>query len=310
MKVLFLKILLSVFALLCFSCSSSGQNIASKQMINKEQVNKYSHKTVADFGARLDGVTDDSRAIQASLENTGYAYIPYTKEGIRIDKTIHIKNGQRVEGATRGVNIISGIKKGEYTFIIANIPFNGSAYLQNFSLSFVNTGANGIKITESRFANILDFSIVGKKKCGIGIYIEGIEKGSAWNIIDRYSISSCTVAAIKLESFNKNPFVNRNYIGFGVAQSCEIGLWIKRGGTNTSLINPQNCNIGILIDEQSHSNRIDTFMESCDVSIDIRGASRNNLISGNLSVKKLGAQGKNTVWNLTKPKMRELNIED
>lgn len=310
MRIVVIKAYLFLLLSVCLACGTNGQT-AAVQTVN-EVINSglIGVKTVADFGAKLDGKTDDSNAIRESLNKQGYAFIPFTPEGIRVNQTIQIKNGQKIEGATRGVNIISGVNSGAYTFVMSGIPFNGSAYLQNFSLSFINSGANGIKITESRFANILDFSIIGKKKCGIGVYIEGVEKGSAWNIIDRYSISSCTVSAIKLESFNKNPFVNRNYIGFGVAQSCEIGLWIKRGGTNTSLINPQNCGIGILIDEQSHSNRIDTFMESCDVSLDIRGTSRNNLISGNLSVKKLGGQGKNTVWNLTIPKMRELSKKD
>lgn len=296
-----LTLSISLLVVLSFSSIMCSTNkIEMNQNVNH-------HKTIIDFGAKLDGLTDDSQAIMRSLDELGYAYLPHSKEGIRIDKTIYIKDGQKVEGERRSVRVISGVKTDEYTFKISNIPFSGSAYLQNFTLSFLNRGANGIHVIDSRQAHILDFTILGKKKCDIGILVEGKVKGSAWNVIDRYSISSTLSAAIKLESSTKKPWVNRNYIGYGVAQSCGIGLWIDRGGTNTSLMNPQNCDIGILIDLNSNSNRIETFMESCDVSVEIRGKSRNNMISGNLNTKKVKGKGTNTVWRLPNPKMKILD---
>jgi len=275
----------------------------------KAQVNDVSLcvKSIEFFGAKLDGITDDSFAISESLKELNYAYIPHTKNGVRVDSEISIKNYQKVYGEGRGSKIISYVPKGKFAFSVESIPFIGGAEIYDLSIIIKSEESSGIKIFESRNVFISNIFINGNNIADIGIKIDGgNKKGSAWNQIDKYTILKCTTG-IYLTSSTKNNWSNRNYIGFGVTQSCGTGVILNKANTNRILANPQGCEIGFLF-LNSKFNRVDSFEEnSSKYAIQLDYFSRNNVFSGEYSVAKIVDNGKYNKFDLSELKQKKMN---
>lgn len=269
----------------------------------QKSVNTTCFQSIQDFGAVMDGETDDSRAIVSSLEQLGYAYIPKTDKGIAISKEIELVNGQKVFGAGRSSKIVSNVPNGRAAFKISSVPFSGDAIIENLSLE-IGTLSVAIHILESRGAFIDNIFINGKKKCTVGILIDGGSKlGSAWNQISRYTILHCKVG-IHLTSSTKRNWCNRNFIGFGVVQSCDTAVKLERANTNKIEANPQGCGLAFQI-INSHHNRIESFTENSDTfDINVDKPSRQNTFVGEFSPSKILDLGKDNLFSLSRKRTK------
>lgn len=101
---------------------------------------QFSIKT---FGAIMDGVTNDSSAIQASLDELGYAYIP--KGTALIETPIIIPSEGRIFGEGMGVSIVkigSGMALTDVAFSNANNPSAGTR--SDSFIEFSNLTIDGV----------------------------------------------------------------------------------------------------------------------------------------------------------------------
>lgn len=264
-------------------------------------------KTILEYGAKLDGKTDDSGAVQASLNANNYAYIPYSKSGMYIATPIVVKGDQAIWSDSRAMKIYSGVKKDEYCFYFNDISFGSSAEFKSFTIVADKPSLGAIYITRSRNVTLKDFSIRGHNKFESGVVIDGGKtKGSAWNYMDNYCISRCD-KGIYITSQTPKPFSNRNYIGYGVVQSCKYGVVLDRAATNTLLVNPQGCEVSFHLKKNANSNRIQTYEEGAKKnSIIIEPQARNNIIIGGIGVSTLSDKGVKSRFELSEPKMKKL----
>jgi len=268
--------------------------------------------SILDFGAKMDGVTDDTEAITNSLDSLNYAYIPEGEHGARIEKSIILKGNQSLYGANRSSFIKSFVPKGAYAIVVKQVSFTASVFIKDISIQVKTEGSNGIQAYETRNVYIDNVAVLGNKKCDVGIQLNGGDKkGSAWNQINRYTVIHCKTG-IELTSNTKLNWSNRNYIGFGVVQSCETAVKLYRADTNTLLASPQDCIIGYdLI--QSKSNIIESIVENAEKnSIRISKGSNRNLIRGSLNINKIENHGKYNFFTINvikKEKLKQLNGE-
>jgi hypothetical protein len=270
-------------------------------------INAKDFISIEDFGAKMDGITDDSHAIQKSLKELNYAYIPQNPLGVKINKTIVIKGNQKLFGLTRGSKIISYVAENQYAIIIEEVTFGESAEISDLSIEIKNKNTSGIQIINSRNAFIDNIFIDGKGNGRIGIQINGgTSVGSAWNQVSRYTILKCDVG-IEIISRTKLNWSNRNNIDFGVVQSCRVGLRLDKANTNRLLVNPQGCDIGFQV-IASHYNRFESFEEnSSQISVEIDKSSRQNIFSGEFSPAKIIDKGSGNTFQLNSKKQSIYN---
>lgn len=258
--------------------------------------------SIEQFGAKLDGKTNDALAIQKSLEELNYAYIPITKEGVRIDETIRLQGNQKIFGLTRGSLLLSYVKPLDYAILVENVKFGDNASIENIKIDIFTKGSGGIKIFESRNVILSNLSISGNKIASTGITIDGgNDSGSAWNQINTYTIYNCKIG-IELTSSTSKNWCNRNNIDFGVVQSCETGVKLNKANTNRILTNPQGCKTGFDL-QNSHYNVIESFEENSELlSLVIDSKSRQNTFYGEYSIHKIQDLGKENQFILNKRK--------
>lgn len=263
--------------------------------------------SIKDFGAKMDGITDDSQAIQKSLEALNYAYIPQNSMGVKINKTIVIKGNQKLFGITRGSKIISSVAENHYAIKVEEVSFGENAEISDLSIEIESKNTSGIQILNSRNTFIDNIFINGKGNGKIGIQINGgTSVGSAWNQISKYTILKCEVG-IEIISRTKINWSNRNNIDFGVVQSCNIGLRLDKASTNRILVNPQGCEIGFQI-IASNYNRFESFEEnSSEISVQIDKSSRQNIFTGEFSPTKIIDKGRGNTFLLNSKKQSIYN---
>ncbi len=271
--------------------------------INAQNITSTCLLSIKDYGAKLDGVNDDSNAIMSSLLDLGYAFIPSKGEGALIKKTIVLKNGEKLFGASRASKIISSVPAGSAAIKIADIPFSGDALVHDISID-VKTTSIGIQVLRSRNVFIENIFINGNNKCTQGVLIDGgKEKGSAWNQLIKYTILKCDVG-LEITSKTKRNWSNRNYVGFGVIQSCKIAVMLDRANTNKIEANPQGCGVAFQL-INAHHNRFDSFTENSDsYDINVDKISRQNTFVGEFSPSKIQDKGKDNNFSLSKKRTK------
>lgn len=264
-------------------------------------------QTIMDFGAIIDGKTDCSKAIQESLDQNDYAYIPRSKEGAAIYKTIKLKPYQKLFGEGRASRLISHVPQGEYAILASDVGFAADVKIESLSLIIDSDNSNGIHVLRSRNVFIDNIFVSGRSKGNIGIHIDGgEEKGSAWNQISRYTILKCKIG-IEVSSKTRLNWSNRNLVGYGVVQNCDIGVRLSRANTNTINANPQGCPIGFQL-ENSKSNRINAIIENSETSaVMTNKSSNNNIFSVGLNINKVNDEGKHNIFNLTGSKQKKFD---
>jgi hypothetical protein len=104
----------------------------------------YRQKTVRDYGAKGDGVTDDSAAFQAAI-NSGVVRIPYSANGYKINTALNATN--------RDFLTIEGVGNGAPQWGLAyQPPVQGSVII-------ANTGGYLLDITGSNNVTLRNFTI-------------------------------------------------------------------------------------------------------------------------------------------------------
>lgn len=261
-------------------------------------------RPITEFGAKMDGNSDDSDAIQRSLKELNYAYFPQNGKTSRINKTIYLKGNQKLFGLTRGSKLISYVPANEFAIVVSDVSFGESVEINDIALSIFSPGAGGIKIINSRNVFISNILITGENKAGTGILIDGGDiDGSAWNQISTYTILKCGIG-IEMVSRTKRNWCNRNFVDFGVIQSCGTAIKLDRASTNRLLANPQGCKVGFQL-INSHYNQIESFEEnSAESSVVIDKLSRHNTFTGEFSTKKIMDKGVDNNFILNKKKQK------
>ncbi len=285
---------------LFFIVSITFSNFAQKQQIFSDCV-----LSIKDYGAVMDGKSDDYDAVMASLDDLNYAFIPLGDKGVKISKTIKLKPYQRIYGVGRGSKIMSEVPKGQFAILVEDVGFVKDAFIENISIIIESEDSNGVGILRSRNVFIDNIFINGNNKGNIGVQIDGgSEKGSAWNQVDKYTILKCKIG-IELTSNTKLNFCNRNYIGYGVVQSCGIAVNMYKANTNTIHANPQGCPIGYKL-KNSKFNRIHGIIENSKTkAISINKNSNNNIFSVGVNINKIEDTGKDNIFNLSASKQRD-----
>lgn len=270
--------------------------------ISQTNSNQNCFVSILDFGAKMDGVSDDTEAIQSSLKTVGYAFIPASEIGARVESTIVLQPNQNIFGVSRASIIKSYVPAQTFTIRAEQVTNIESVHIKDLSIDIQTRDANGIQAFETRNVYIDNVLIQGNRRANIGIQLNGgSENGSAWNQITRYTITKCNIG-LELTSNTKNNFCNRNYIGFGLIQSCQIGVRMYRASTNTILSCPQGCPIGMKL-EKARLNTIDTYIENSETnSIILDDKSNFNTISGQWKIDKYKDLGKSNLINLNRPK--------
>jgi len=285
------------FFILIISLGSFAQN----------RSDAHCFQTIEDFGANLDGKTDCSKAIQESLDQNDYAYIPRSKEGAAIYRTINLKPYQKLFGEGRASRIVSHLPQGEFAILTNDVGFGADVKIEDLSLIINSDNSNGIHILRSRNVLVDNVFINGKSAGNIGIHIDGgEEKGSAWNQITRYTILKCKIG-IEVSSKTRLNWSNRNFVGYGVVQNCDIGVKLSRANTNTINANPQGCPVGFKL-ENAKFNRFNSIIENSKTSAILTNKhSNNNIFSVSVNTSKVKDEGKNNTFNLTRSQQKKFD---
>lgn len=267
------------------------------------------YKSIIDFGARMDGTTDDSGAIERSLKELNYAYIPVSENGARINKTIIIKENQNIFGLTRSSKIVSHVPSGDYAIRAEYVTPAAAVHIKDLTVDVRTKGSNGIQAFETRNVYIDNVAVLGNKLAGVGIQLDGgKEYGSAWNQVTRYTVIRCNIG-IELTSQTMVNFCNRNFVGFGVVQSCQIGVRLYKASTNVVKACPQGSPRGYVL-ESAKYNTIETFIENSGTnSMDIDEKSTFNTISGAFKIQNYLDKGRGNRLLVGSPKDQPANLD-
>lgn len=144
---------------------------------------------VKDFGAKGDGVTDDTAAIQAALDaavDGGIVFLPRANPSYRTTATLHIKRACTVFGATASVDgepiilyegtgraILMGNYREEDH---ENITIRGGA-IENISVCLTNDDSVGFCIHRTRDASWRNLTCIYKASNCTGFRFDGVAGG-------------------------------------------------------------------------------------------------------------------------------------
>lgn len=115
------------------------------------------------FGAKGDGVTDDTSAIQAVLDMGGDVYFPSTRNGYRVTGTLTVDtSGVNIYGD--GGSFSSFFSINNQTFDIFNVTANSDVEFRNlFAIDFANRGSTPGQMYFIRFDDTSKFNVLN---CG------------------------------------------------------------------------------------------------------------------------------------------------
>lgn len=137
-------------------------------------------KNVFDYGAKGDGVTDDTAAFTASLSEQGVCIVP---KGTFAVRTIYVTGAQSIIGVGPGNSVLKAIAGGK------NSVISGSgvddAVFAHFAIDGANTCWNGFHFTESPTALIED--CIASKCRNDGFHLEG----ATYTTAPLWRISNC-----------------------------------------------------------------------------------------------------------------------
>jgi hypothetical protein len=242
---------------------------------------------VREFGAAMDGTTNDYTAIRESLDSLGYAFLLYDEQigetQTRINQTLYLRNGEVIFSNNRKMMLKSYVSADSFAVRFLNVPFEGYAGLIGFSIDCVNANSHGIQIYQCRQAHIEGVYLKGNTTAKRAIHIDGDdETGNAWNHIRDFNIVEFE-KGIELKTTDTLNYCNRNFIAFGTIQSCDTALIIWRASTNMIQdVGCQNSTIHIYC-KSAQNNYIRAFNETASsFSLVTDNDSYNNIFAGNI----------------------------
>lgn len=225
---------------------------------------------VTQFGAVLDGTTNDATAIQSAIDTIGYAFFPYVEGSTissRINSSILLNDGNKLFSNNRKFRLKAYTSSGSATTAASyairmedtkvfdsGTTSIGAVEVSSISIEILTAGANGIWIRQNRRAKVDSVNLLGinvtTPTSNIAIYIDddvvaGVEDGSAWNYINDFVIYKF-ITGIHLDTtYDTLAYCNRNLINNGLVQSCTNGVYMRYAYTNQFLnVSVQNSDIG------------------------------------------------------------------
>ena len=242
---------------------------------------------VREFGAAMDGTTNDYAAIRESLDSLGYAFLLYDEQigetQTRINQTIYLRDGEFLFSNNRKMMLKSYVSADSFAIRFYNVPFEGYAGVNNLSIDCVNANSQGLQIYQCRQAHIQSVYLKGNTTAKRAIQIDGDdETGNAWNHIRDFNIVEFE-KGIELKTTDTLNYCNRNFIAFGTIQSCDTALILWRASTN--MINDVGCQNSTvhIYGKSAQNNYIRAFNETASsFSLVIDNDSYNNIFSGNI----------------------------
>jgi Pectate lyase superfamily protein/C1q domain len=228
-----------------------GKNISDKIGILNEIVT-----SVKSYGAKGDGVTDDTQAIQNAinyLNSVGGGTLFFPKGSYLITSPLILYTNISFKGASKDVTIIQS--ENDIELIKSNNPSVRTDNIAIQSMTFKRYGTNGTKpildLTGISHSNFTDVKVdkTGGKGSVIGI------KGGAltyYNKFDNVQVRGC------FEGYRFYNEANANIIVGGAVLSCDYGIVID--GTNSTKIlggAVELCNVvGVLMRNGSKNNTV------------------------------------------------------
>jgi hypothetical protein len=250
------------------------------------------------------GTTDMADPFQDALDSGNRVWVPIGGP-YNIGSTLTIPPGTTFECESRDVVIIYSGTTATYFMEGTLATWADGITITDFTLECATTGAHGFKFIECRHVHMSRFNIkdddAHTTKFAIGILFDddvssSPQVGSAWNYVDNYILWNCTDAGIRLDTQGTLTWCNRNYIGFGHAETCGIGLDIVRGATNFCRLNPQNCTTGYQLGADADYNSIIAYEETSTASITIASGAVWNIVMGSFATGTIVDSGLGTTW--------------
>lgn len=224
----------------------------------------YPPVSVKEYGAKGDGVTDDTTAIQNAVNENRCIYFP--KGNYIITSTIDVKTKTTVKGESRNNTIISKTSNG-------SDPYGINAVFNILKDNAANTCDNVF---------ISDITIDGDEKTDYGIYYG---YGTGETGCDSLYIKKCTYGIYLNVGCWQSFFTNI------LAQLCTWGYYFKSAGTST-FINTfycYDCENGFYISGLSYSSL-------SNLAVDNASEIAYNFAFCNLSIDGMGCEGEpNTI---------------
>lgn len=289
----------------------------------KDEIEDYIYNNqilnVKDFGAKGDGVTDDTTAIQAAINHChdnggGVVGIP-ASDGEYIYTTILVREGVTLEGFG-GV-----LKLADNTLVDASASYytlhnldNDNAHYKNLIINQNRSNGNtsftvadaitavgdkttvegcfiynicdsGIMFSAVSNGRCCDNVIIGATDCGIYINNGAVLESAKNNNISGNKIINSAVSAIACKRNLTRHTISNNFI-----DGAEYGISFERASTDTDWSydnnvfgnDIRNCEIGIILQASVMTMVSDNkIIDFSSSGIDVRGGSDNSIISGN-----------------------------
>lgn len=250
---------------------------------------------VKDYGATGNGSTNDTSAIQATINacEAGVGGIVFFPPGTyRTTATINVAPGTILMGhGEKATTIDAQTASGQWA-----IQFNGGGTGDNHIgggmekmsvFANTNAGQNGVRALATHRMKFRDLHIDGGSgrsgTTGLAIEEQDGVNGSEWNTLDsimvrRFSGNGFQIHGYSLLWGNRNTGINL------WAEDCGVGFSFADCDTNVMQVRPQNCDVGVHMRDNAKYNALDIHEEGSYVTgLKFSGYVWQNFITGGFS---------------------------